>query len=287
MAEKKMAPIAEIKVQPSLEVNDKQFKMYAALVYKLTGILITENKRALLNNRLDKRLRARQIKNYDSYYEILTGGKDETEVRRFIDSITTNETYFFRAPKIWEFFSGQFLPQWYAETGAKKTLQIWCAASSSGEEPYTIGILCEEFARKNPSFKWQMRASDISEDMLARCNEAVYSGRSIEKVDPKILEKYFDKKNSEDYAVKNLVKQKIQFFRYNLLENSKFTSEFDIVLLRNVMIYFDGPTKEGILTRMAKSLKSKGTLVVGESEGLIGVKAPFDFIAPSIFRRKD
>jgi len=270
----------------SNELSDKTLRKFAELVLKLTGIQMNEQKRALLENRLNKRLRALSLATYDQYYDYLTGpGVDPAEIVRFTDVVTTNETYFFRTPRVWEYFQKTFLPEWLkANQGA--TLQMWCGASSSGEEPYTIGILCEEFAASHPGFSWSLKASDISEEMLAHCQEATYSGRSIETVDPQRLKKFFKPGKDGAQTLIQDVRGKIKFFKHNLHDHPPL-SKLDLVFLRNVMIYFDVPTKERLLTAMHGALKPGGTLIVGESEGLIGVKTPFKYLQPSIYRKEE
>lgn len=267
----------------SNDMSAEDLKLFVELVYKKTGIKMGPEKKALLVNRLAKRMRALKIETYSEYYKFLTSKASDKDVQDFIDSVTTNETYFFRTPAVWDYFSKQFLPEWFAANKGK-SLKLWCAASSSGEEPYTIGLLCTEFAEKNPGFTWSLVASDISEEMLRKCQAGTYSGRSIEHVSPARLKKYFQSDDGTTYKVASTVKSNIRFIRHNLLEKPK-QSQFDLIFIRNVMIYFDVQTKEKILAFMEESLKNQSVLVIGESEGMVGVKTGFKYQCPSIYKK--
>ncbi len=266
-----------------MRLSDHELKQFTALVRKLTGIQMNEQKRSLLENRLGRRISALGLKSYLDYLKLLeTQGEGSPEYTKFVDAVTTNETFFFRAPKVWEWFSRSYLPQWYGKN-KNQTLNMWCAASSSGEEPYTIAMLCEEFALRNPDFRWTLKASDISEEMLANCKKATYSGRSIELIEPPLLRRYFSQKG-DDFTVVPELRSKIRFFKHNLQEKPP-TQVMDLIWLRNVMIYFDLPTKEKILNEMFQVVRPDGFLVVGESEGMIGVKNDFKFVQASIYHR--
>lgn len=264
-------------------MTDTELKQLCQFIYQKTGIVMTEAKRALLINRLGKRLEKHQCKNYGEYFLKLSKALEKDPIYLdFISAVTTNETYFFRAPKIWEYFKNKFLPEWWQSTQGKRTLSMWCGASSSGEEPFTIGILCQEFAEKHPTFRWNLLASDLSPDMIAQCNTAVYSGRAIDQVDPKLLKKYFlDVPQGKE--VSKEIRKNIKFIRHKL-QDAPPGKNFDIVFIRNVMIYFDAPTKEVVLSRARESLRPDGVFIIGESEGLLGLKSEFETIQPSIFR---
>lgn len=264
------------------EMSPEDFSRFVQEVYRLTRIHMDTSKRALLINRLEKRLRDLNLSSFDEYYRYLK--RESAEAPKFIDAVTTNETYFFRAPKIWEFFGSIYLSKWF-EANRGKTLAVWCAAASSGEEPYTIALICEEFAKSHPGFLWTLKASDISEEMIQKCRDARYSGRAIEKVEPKLLKRYFDVNERGEHAVKAELKKKIGFFTHRLQDEAKF-GPYDIIFLRNVLIYFDVPTKELVLGHAQKALKPGGTLVVGESEGLLNVKFGLKYLMPSVYTKE-
>lgn len=264
------------------DMGQREFEEFVDLVYKYTRIRMNESKRALLVNRLGKRVRDLGLRDFKAYRDHLV--LDEGEKIRFIDAVTTNETFFFRAPKVWEYFSQTMLKS-IAEKARAKPLQIWCGAASSGDEPYTIAMLCEEFAASHARFTWQLHASDISTDMLERCRQGQYAGRAIEKIDPRLLKKYFEPKDGT-YRVRDALKRKVRFFRHRLQDPPPMAG-LDIVFLRNVMIYFDAETKDAMLSAIYDALAPGGYLVVGESEGLVNIKAPFRYLVPSVYQKEE
>lgn len=264
------------------KMSDEEFNNLVDLVFEHTSIRMNSSKRHLLINRLSRRLRELGIDSYQQYYLFIKSPKGKSELGSFIDSVTTNETYFYRAPKIWDYFYQEYLPEWYNSLKIKKPLKMWCSASSSGEEPYTIGIFCEEFKSKHKDFSWSLAASDISNEMITRCKTGIYSGRSISKLKPIFLKKYFSPLPNEEYEVQNTIKKNINFFTHRLQDNPKGRG-FDIIFLRNVMIYFDKEVKEIVLKQMEKAINPGGILVIGESEGLVNLDTNFKYIKPSIY----
>ncbi|MCP5464147.1 MAG: protein-glutamate O-methyltransferase CheR [Deltaproteobacteria bacterium] len=268
------------------DMTDQELNLFIDLVKEHTGIKMHQGKKMLLVNRLNKRMRTLGMDRYREYYNFVADplkGKDE--VFNFIDAVTTNETYFYRAPKVWDFFQNDFLVNWRKDNPTGK-LKIWSAASSSGEEPYTIALCCAEFEKKDKGFSWQEEASDISDQMIKLCNEGRYKGRAIENVPKPQLKEYFEKIDEEWFRVQASLKRKVKFFKHKLQDKPK-GSGYDIIFLRNVMIYFEKDTKALILEHMSNALKPNGILVIGESEGLIGVEHDFKFYKPSVYQKKE
>lgn len=267
------------------QLDPQEFKIFQKLVMNHTSIHMAENKATLLSNRIAKRLKELQLETYLDYYHFLNSNKGKDEIYKFIDAVTTNETYFFRADKIWNYYSNLFLPQWHQDN-KNSTLKIWCGAASSGEEPYTIAICNEEFSKKQPNFQWDLKASDISTEMLAKCENATYFEYALKKTPKPIIQQYFDGTINSGAKIKPTIKRKIKFFQHKL-QNPPIYKGFDIALIRNVMIYFDRPTKELVLQQVHQSLKPNGILIIGESEGLNNVPCAFKYIQPSIYQKID
>ena len=266
-----------------MDATSQELGLIFGLIREKTGIQMNESKKALLINRLSRRLAALKLDSYEEYYRYLKKG-DEAEMSRFIDAVTTNETFFFRAPKMWDFFSSKFIPEYFRESQGKP-LKIWSAAASSGEEPYTIAILCEEFAKTHSKFQWSLQSSDISEEMLRKCREGEYDSRSVEIVPKPLLKSWFDAPEPGRYLVKEDLKKKVKFFRHKL-QDPVPGKEFDVIFVRNVLIYFDIPTKEAIVRSFHAALKSGGLIIVGESESLVNIKTDFKYVAPSIYQKE-
>ncbi len=268
-----------------LELTLKETRLFTSLIERLTGIQMGDSKRALLANRLSGCIKSLNLKSYSEYYQLLLSQEKSAgpEIAKFIDAITTNETYFFRSPKIWDYFSNIFLTDWFDKHSTYRSLVIWCAASASGEEAYTIGILCDEFSKKNPGFRWILRASDISQEMIKTAGEGIYVGRSLQNVSAERLKKYFTQLKDKTFQVSSLLKRKITFFQHKL-QNLPHHHECDLVFLRNVMIYFGNSTKEQVMTNVSKALHPGGILIVGESEGLSHPVSGFQYIQPGVYR---
>ena len=254
-------------------------------VHTLTGITVNETKKTMLQSRLKKRMKKLSIESYEEYMAFLN--KDKAEVEHFINAVTTNETSFFRTPRIWDYFQKEFLPQWHAEN-PKKQLKLWSAAASSGEEAFSLAICCQEFQNKNPGFDYNIFATDISTEVLEEAQKGIYGMRSVEflrKSKPVVFDQYFSNGAEDTFAISQKLKNKVLFSTHNLFTVKK--EQFHIVFLRNVLIYFSGPDQETVLVNISKSLEDKkGILVIGESESLNRLETPYEFQQACIYNKK-
>ena len=256
-----------------------------ALVREHTGIAMTPRKSILLERRLQPRLQALSLHSYQAYLDRVASDRDE--VAHFIDLVTTNDTLFFRTPQIWDYFRDRYLPAWArAHPGA--CLRVWSAAAASGEELYSIAMLCEQFKLQTPAFRYQILASDISQQILGAARAGQYSGRSVERIrlsHPDLLRKYF---TPSPYGVKvnEELRQNVSFTQHNLLEALplKPGQQFDLVFLRNVLIYFDAEHQETVLRQARSSLKDDGRLILGESETIARLGTGYQFEFPMIYK---
>lgn len=267
-----------------VDLDSSSLEKVLSLVYKLTGISMGTNKKTLIQGRLRPRIRKLGLENYVKYLEYLNSNKDEIQI--FINLVTTNETSFFRTHRVWEYFNKDFLPTWWAKN-PKKILKIWSGASSSGEEVYTIGICCEEFKLKNAGFSYQIFGSDISSEMLSIAEQAEYSGRSIEafKTSNRPLFDKYMQQNGQMFKVLFDVKSKIRFGIHNLFTLPKERNHFDIIFLRNVLIYFEPADIEKVLANIGKGIVGKGILIIGESESLSSLQTPFKYKLPLVYEK--
>jgi chemotaxis protein methyltransferase CheR len=254
-----------------------------ALVRKHTGIAMTERKSVLLERRLRPRLQALNLGSYQAYLDKVE--QDRAEIPHFIDLVTTNDTLFFRTPQVWDYVEKEFLPQWWqAHQGGK--LKIWSAASSSGEELYSMAMLCEEFAAANPGFSYQIHATDISQQILALARDGQYTGRSVERIQsthPDWVRKYF-RPSASGLRVVDALKKNVELAQHNLLTPLKPARQFDLVFLRNVLIYFDQDHQQTILKQARLSMAPHAIMIVGESESISGLNTAYQFDRPMIYR---
>lgn len=267
-----------------LELDQKCLDRLIGLVHQHTGMTMNSGKKALLQGRLRPRLKKLGLKSFDEYINYLQSSKEE--IQEFVNLVTTNETQFFRTPRIWEYFQKDFLPNW-CEKNPGKTLKIWSGAASSGEEIYTIAICCEDFKNKNKNFQYSIVGTDISTQVLQEAEKALYSGRSIDNfrnLYPQLFEKYM-KPVGEEFKVAAEIVAKVRFSPYNLLTPAKDKQAYDIIFLRNVLIYFTGHDQEIILKNIAEGLIPQGTLIIGESESLNSLDVPFSYKSPLIYQK--
>jgi len=251
-----------------MDMTSGQFKKLCELVYSECGINLHDGKQQLLQARLSKRLRSTCINSVAEYLTVLES--DAQELTNFLDAVSTNHTYFFRESHHFEHLRTDHL-------------KIWCAASSSGEEPYSIAIYCLE-----KGFKPAIVASDISTKMIEMGQNGTYPVEKTKSLPPHMLKKYFQKGVGkwENYVrVKNEIKQMVTFQRYNLLSDPALSREFDVIFCRNVFIYFDNVTRTQITSKLSGALKTSGYFIIGGAESLNTIEHPFKYIQPSIYRK--
>jgi len=255
------------------ELSPAQHKKLSRIVYKESGVVLNEKKYSLLVARLAKRMRMTKISSVSDYISLISSNPDE--FTEFIDATTTNHTFFFRENKHCEYI---------INTLDKKTpLKIWSAASSSGEEAFSIAV--QLLAN---SFSFSIFASDVSDSMLNLGRRAVYPKDRVRNVPLSILRAYFQKGKDrwkDHVKVKQAVQQLVTFAKYNLLSD-KPSDVFDIIFCRNVMIYFDTPTRQKVVDSLCKALKPGGYFFVGLAESLNGLDHSLTTILPSGYQKK-
>ncbi|RFU46451.1 protein-glutamate O-methyltransferase CheR [Paraburkholderia sp. DHOC27] len=252
-------------------------------VRRHTGIVMGERKWTLLEGRLRRRLRELALPGYRDYLQMLEAKPEE--VRDFIDLVTTNETSFFRTPRIWEYFAQQLLPRWF-DTHPDMPLRVWSAAASSGEEAYTVAMVCEEFRARHPAFRYRIVGTDIADGILRKASAAHYQGRSIDALRqsrPDLVEKYF-RADGDGFSAGPALRANVTFRKHNLHELPREIGAIDVTLLRNVLIYFDAEGQQAVLSNARRAMAPDGLLIVGESESLTRFDMGFEFEQPLIYR---
>ena len=272
----------------SSQITDGDYDFICRVVYDRSRIHLGREKKTLVGSRLAKRLRQLHLVDYHEYCGLLRSPEGEDELRFLIDRISTNHTHFFREMKHFEFLRDIALPLWVAaHPGRKEPLRLWSAASSSGEEPYSLAIWLAEHLAPAASDRWQIQATDISTRVLDLARQAVYHTDRLQGISPPLLRRYFQRGVGEregDFRVKEGLRQRVLFHHLNLLQpDYPFTSAFDIIFCRNVMIYFDKPTQEDLVRRLTQKLVPGGYLMVGHSESLSGIKHSLRLVQPAIY----
>ncbi len=268
-------------------IDESCFENILVLVHKLIGITIAKNKKSMVQGRLRKRIVSLGLATYEDYYHLVVESKDEKSI--FIDLLTTNETYFFRTPRIWKYIEEVYLPQW-AQNNAGKTFQAWSAAASSGEEAHSLGIICQKFKEKNPLFNYQIWGSDISREMVSYCMKGEYQGKSIEAFKtsmPDVFQRFMKLNLETKYEVLPEIKKRLSFFEHNLFSPLRNSINFDLILVRNVFIYFTAVDQEVVLSKLWDKLDPEGILIIGESESLANLNCNFKKIDNLIYGKTE
>lgn len=274
-----------------LTLTDKEYELFTEFIYNTSGINLGDNKKDLLKTRFQKIVRRLAVKSYSEYYDYIINDKTGAAFTEMIDAISTNHTFFFREKDHFSFLQKQVIPEITKKKllARNKRMRIWCAAASSGEEPYTIIIsLLETLEVKNWDIK--MLATDISTKILKKAIQGQYTRDRLKEVPPLLLEKYFDWElidKQKIFTVKPFVKSMIAFKKFNLMTSHfPFKGKFDFIFCRNVMIYFDVQTQQTLVNKMINFIEEDGYLFIGHSENIIGkARERLKPWSPAIFQK--
>lgn len=279
-----MLPFSEPPLTPAA------YAFLADLVYQRSRIRLGADKQALVAGRLGRRLQAIGCGSYEEYCQLLKSADGEDEISAVIDLISTNHTHFFREAAHFDILGQRVLPA-VAEraAAASRDLQIWCAASASGEESYSLAIVLAEFCRSRPGLGWRVYASDISRRMLAACRLGIYESDKVDLPAPDLLARHFQQgigERSGFYRVKPELRRQVTTEYINLFQDSyPLPRGLDVIFCRNVMIYFDVESRRLLVERLFDQLAPGGYLFVGHSESLLGLGHRFKAVWPSVYVR--
>lgn len=264
----------------SISLSDIEFQGFQRFILERAGITLSSRKKALVAARLGKRLEAHGVRSYAEYFKILKSGSAPAEVQAAVDLLTTNETYFFRGPNHFDVLRQLAL----AARGRAEPFRAWSAASSTGEEAYSIAMTLDDCLG---SGAWEVLGTDISTRVLARARTGHYSMERIGQIPPAFLRKYC-LKGIDEYAgtllIQRELRSQVRFVQLNLNEPLPVVGSFDVVFLRNVMIYFSEETKRQVVQRLTGTLKPGAHFLIGHSETLNGISDSLEQVAPAIYR---
>ena len=253
-------------------ISGKEFKLFQSLIHRETGIFLSDQKRALLVGRLAPRMRELSIASFAAYYELLLN--DRAHLTLMIDSICTNETSFFREPRQFEFLCNETIPQWRSAAereGRRRNVRVWSAACSTGEEPYSIAML---LAAELPDWSTEILATDISTKVLRRAADGIWPIERAEQISPAYRKRFMLRGSGSQegkMAAKPELTSLIRFDQLNLNDEPlPAIGRFDLIFCRNVLIYFDAPSKRKIIDKLLDRLEPGGLLFLGHSESLNG-----------------
>ncbi|MGE8065872.1 CheR family methyltransferase [Pseudomonas sp. NPDC089569] len=262
-------------------ISDQEFVLFQQFFQEQIGLQLTVVKKPLLCGRLSKRLTALGLDNYRAYYNLLVSKAGVEERETAIDLITTHETYFFREPKHFDLLQNKVIPALHASP----ELRVWSAASSTGEEAYTLAMILDSFRSPKP---WSITASDISRQVLVNARRGLYPMSRGERIPAPYLKRYCLRgtgRYTGYFLVEAALRERVEFITGNLTQQDSTLGQFDLILLRNVLIYFDQPTKLLVLRNVVERLKPGGWLMVGHSESLHDSRLPLELVTPSVYRK--
>ncbi len=263
-----------------IEINDQEFARFQGFIFEAAGISLSDGKKALVSGRLEKRLHHHRVKTFAEYFKLLGQQRDPAEIQIAVDLLTTNETYFFREAKHFEMLRE------LAGAAVKKGqgLRVWSAACSSGEEVYSIAMVLDEVMGDRP---WEVIGSDISTRVLRRAKFGHYPVERTTHIPPTYLRRYCLKGTGVQAGtllVQRSLRERVQFLQINL--DKPLPSNlgvFDLIFLRNVMIYFNPETKRQVIARLMPQLKAGGHLMIGHSETLNDLSTAVKAVTASVY----
>lgn len=271
-----------------IEITDTEFQLLSEFIQSRYGIQFKKEKHLLLTGRLYKLLLELGFKTFTEYYNYLIN--DETGEASFvlIDKVSTNHTYFMREAKHFDYFRDQVLPylKQLKQSANSRDIRIWCAASATGEEPYTLAmIMSDYFGEEASEWDTQLLATDISQSSLEIAKKGIYSNERIAPLPWIWKEKYFKQENNEDSMIIEAIKKEVVFRKFNLMNPVfPYKKKFDVIFCRNVMIYFDQPTKEKVVNKLCDCVTSGGYIFIGHAETINQQTTGLKFIKPAIYR---
>jgi chemotaxis protein methyltransferase CheR len=270
------------------ELTEAEFEKFRALIYRVAGIRIPPTKRVMVSNRVRRRLRATGIAGFTDYFAFLTSEKGEGEMPRFLDEVTTNETYFYRDPHHFAWLAESFLPEVEEQGRLRKRLRrlrVWSAACSTGQELYSIALKLMGFKPRLAGWTLALLGTDLSGAVLDAARAGCYDERAVRLVGPEERRRWFDHDpQAQSWTVKPEVRALASWKRHNLLSPLR-DEPFDCIFIKNVLIYFDDHSKQTVVRHLIDALVEGGYLVVGPTEGIYKMLDPLVRHEPWLYQK--
>lgn len=266
----------------TLTFSDREFQQISELMYEAVGLSYSESKKSLIQSRLSSRIQKLGLDRFSDYIEILQDESEAAEFQMAVDLLTTNETYFFREPKHYDVLQQEL-------SGFKGPIAVWSAAASFGDEAYSTAMLMSDLQMMGKiGPEWSILGTDISHRVLLSAKEAIYPQDRLRAVTPERLRRYCLQGEGDaegQVKVQDKLCSRVQFGQLNLCKPFSGLGPFDVIFLRNVLIYFDPPTKVDVVDRVLATLKPGGLFFLGTAEGRVPCKTPLTTIQPGAFRK--
>lgn len=267
-------------------MTEQEFMRIALFLKRKYGIDM-ERKKAIVEGRLENYVKSEGWMNYSQYMDAVEKDISGALEKKLVDLLSTNHTYFMRESEHFDFMKKEILPWLKEKESQSKDLRIWCAASSSGEEPYTIAmVLMDFFGLEHHQWDTQVLATDVSTEILKQAIKGVYTKEQISPLPEHWKRRFFRNiVGTDQYKVTEELKKEVLFRKFNLMDPFPFRRKMHVIFLRNVMIYFDDITKQRLLQKIYESLEPGGYLFLGKTETLNRDNVPFHLVTPSVFRK--
>lgn len=252
-----------------MKISD--FDIYKDLLKEKSGLVLTQDKSYLVRSRLNPISRKWGYDNLGAMTNVLRAVPPKDLVNDIVEAMTTNETSFFRDNKPFDIFKDTVLPYYKNKVGGAKHLRIWCAAASSGQEPYSLAILLKEAEAQMPGWTFSIMATDISHEILEKAKEGVYTQFEVQRGMPvQLLMKYFTQ-NGDKWTLNDDIKKMVHYECVNLLDDLSAMGQYDVIFCRNVLIYFDLDTKKDVMERLCTQMTDDGMFFLGGAETILGI----------------
>ncbi|MDQ7746100.1 CheR family methyltransferase [Hydrogenophaga pseudoflava] len=264
-------------------LHDDTYRRIAGLMHEICGLSFADSKKPLVSSRLSPRIQRLGMGGFEDYLDLITSGHDQGELQVAIDLLTTNETYFFREPAHFDLLQQEVLATRPA------SLAVWSAASSFGDEAYSVAMLLADLQlRSQGPAQWSVLGTDISDRVLRSAAQAVYPRERLRQVSDERLRRYCLRGEGESEGlvqIKESLRRRVRFGQVNLFLPVEGIGPFDVVFLRNVLIYFDPPTKTAVVDRVLRLLRPGGLFFIGTAEGRVPCETPLQVLGPGAFRK--
>lgn len=263
-------------------MTELDFEYLRSFLKDRSGLALTPEKRYLVESRLSPICRRFEVDTLSELIGKLKAGRTPTLETAVVEAMTTNETFFFRDKAPFDLFKDVLLPRYLSARASTRRLRIWCAAASTGQEPYSLAMLIDQAAAKLPGWQVEIVATDISTEVLEKAKAGLYSQFEVQRGLPiQLLVKYFTQVGDQ-WQISPQIRAMVNYRPLNLIKEFGHLGTFDIIYCRNVLIYFDKPTKADVLQRLAKAMAPDGALLLGAAETVIGIT---DVLAPDTANR--
>ncbi|MDD4781366.1 MAG: protein-glutamate O-methyltransferase CheR [Tissierellia bacterium] len=269
-----------------VKLTDNEFLEFVEYMQKNYGIDLSK-KRVLIEGRLSNLIERKGMTSFGEYLNNIKRNNQE-EITMLINKLTTNYTYFYREENHFDFLKEVIFP-YESKNNKAKTLNIWSAGCSSGEEPYTLAMICDDyfkFSGNYNSWKIQITATDISDNVLTKARDGVYSLDSIKNLPETFKKRYFIKTKDDKYEIHPDIKRYVTFKVFNLMDTIVAKNKYDVIFCRNVMIYFNGETKLNIVNKLYEATKPEGYLMIGHAETIQRSKSKYKYVKPAIYKKE-